>query len=154
MLLLGAAARHGARTTTPFFCGVVLGMQMVVWPVGFGLLQLASYAPAAYQALRWCSAIYTLWLAWQIAGARIDTGTSSTQASGFGRGLLVQPFNPKAWTIATGTFTQFVPHGTAPVLSTAAVALATLVVGVTLQGLWFWGGSEIVRLPAAAAHHG
>lgn len=148
MLLVGAAARHGPVAAMPFALGVILGMQIVTWPAGLGLMELAAQAPGVFRALRWICAAYIVWLAWQIAGARVDRERSAGSAPGFLRGLLVHPLNPKAWAIASGAFTQFVPAGAAPLAATAAMALAMLVVGAALQGLWFWGGSGVARLIA------
>lgn len=148
MLLLGAAARYGLRSGTPFLLGVVLGMQIVIWPLGLGLLELGTRAPGAYRVLQALCAAYILWLAWRIAGSRIDRGATTAPAPGFGRGLLVHPLNPKAWAIATGAFTQFVPASAEPLAATAALAVVSLLVGSALQGLWFWSGAGIARLLA------
>lgn len=148
MLLVGAAARHGLAAAAPFALGVILGMQIVAWPAGLGLLELAARTPAVYHALRWLCAAYVIWLAWQIAGARVERAAPEMRAPGFLRGLLVHPLNPKAWAIAGGAFTQFVPVGVAPLAATAGVALLMLGVGAVLQGLWFWGGRGLARLIA------
>lgn len=148
MLLLGAAARYGLRRAAPFLLGVVPGMQFVIWPLGLGLLEIGERVPGAYRVLQALCAVYILWLAWRIAGSRIETGAATAPAPGFGRGLLVHPLNPKAWAIVTGAFTQFVAAGTEPLAATAALAAATLLVGIVLQGLWFWSGAGIARLLA------
>lgn len=150
MLLVGAAARHGPAAAAPFALGVILGMQVVTWPAGLGLMELAARAPAVFEALRWLCAAYIVWLAWQIAGARVGGGDTAVRAPGFGRGLLVHPLNPKAWAIASGAFTQFVPAGAAPLAATAGMAGLMLLVGAALQGIWFWGGGGIAR--AIAGH--
>ena len=45
MALLATGARYGFRAALPFVAGVALGKQLVIWPVGFGLMGLASTAP-------------------------------------------------------------------------------------------------------------
>lgn len=148
MLLLGAAARYGLRRGAPFLLGVTLGMQIVVWPLGLGLLELGARAPGAYRVLQGLCAAYILWLAWRIAGSRIENGSTTAPAPGFGRGLLVHPLNPKAWAITTGAFTQFIPAGADPLVATAVLAVACLLIGGILQSLWFWSGAGIARLLA------
>lgn len=148
MLLLGAAARYGLRGATPFLLGVILGMQIVIWPLGLGLLELGAQAPAVYRLLQGLCAVYILWLAWRIAGSRIEAEATTAPMPGFGRGLLVHPLNPKAWAIATGAFTQFVHPGADPFAATTVLAIACLLVGISLQGLWFWSGAGIARLLA------
>ncbi|MDZ7829831.1 MAG: LysE family translocator [Halofilum sp. (in: g-proteobacteria)] len=148
MLLVGAGARFGLVPALPFALGVILGMQIVAWPAGLGLLSLAERAPVVFDVLRWSCAAYIVWLAWRIAGSRVDTGDDTRTSPGFWRGLLVHPLNPKAWAIAGGAFTQFVPTDGASLTATAGTAAAMLVVGVLLQGAWFWGGTGLARLIA------
>jgi len=148
MLLVGAGARFGLVPALPFAAGVILGMQIVAWPAGLGLLSLADRAPVVFDVLRWSCTVYIVWLAWRIAGSRVDPDGGEKTSPGFWRGLLVHPLNPKAWAIAGGSFTQFVPAGSTPLTATAGVALAMLVVGVVLQGAWFWGGTGLARLLA------
>ena len=38
MALLATGAAHGLRRALPFVGGVVLGKQLIIWPIGFGLM--------------------------------------------------------------------------------------------------------------------
>ena len=40
MALLATGARYGFRAALPFVGGVVLGKQLIIWPIGFGLMAL------------------------------------------------------------------------------------------------------------------
>ena len=42
MALMATGARYGIRSALPFVAGVITGKQLVIWPVGFGLMELAS----------------------------------------------------------------------------------------------------------------
>ena len=148
MLLLAAAAGFGLRRAARFFCGVVLGMQIIVWPLGLGLMELATRAPALYSTLRWACAAYIFLLAWQIAQSRVISRRLNDDAPGFLRGLLVHPLNPKAWAMATGAYTQFMSPVAAPLSTTSLVASTFLVIGFVLQGLWFSAGGGMARLIA------
>jgi threonine/homoserine/homoserine lactone efflux protein len=150
MLLVGAGARHGLAAALPFALGVILGMQLVAWPAGLGLLSLAGRAPMLFEAMRWVCAAYIAWLAWRLADARVGGEAPGAAAPGFWRGLLVHPLNPKAWVIAGGAFTQFLPTAGTPLAATAIGALLMLAIGVVLQGAWFWGGTRMAR--AIAGH--
>ena len=50
MALMATGARFGFRAAVPFVAGVALGKQLVIWPVGFGLMQLADRAPGVFVA--------------------------------------------------------------------------------------------------------
>jgi len=149
LLLLSASTRYGARATLGFLLGVVTGFQIIVWPIGFGLMALAAQWPTAYTLLQWLCAAYIVWLAWHIARSRLGrAGAAAQDAPGFARGLLVHPLNPKAWVIATGAFTQFVPPAADALVATAVVSATSLGVGLLLQGLWLASGNGVARLAA------
>ncbi|MGJ8612017.1 MAG: LysE family translocator, partial [Octadecabacter sp.] len=40
MILLTTGARFGLRRALPFVAGVALGKQLIIWPLGFGLMAI------------------------------------------------------------------------------------------------------------------
>lgn len=72
MVLMAAGARYGFRASLPFVAGVALGKQLIIWPVGFGLMELAGTAPNLFAALKWACVAYICWLAWRIANLRLS----------------------------------------------------------------------------------
>ncbi|WP_289085730.1 LysE family transporter, partial [uncultured Sulfitobacter sp.] len=112
MALMATGARFGFRAAVPFVAGVALGKQLVIWPVGFGLMQLADRAPGVFVALKFASAAYIIWLAWKVANLRLGQGARTEAAPGFLAGLIVHPLNPKAWAMIVGSFTAFIAPGT------------------------------------------
>ena len=146
MILLTAGARFGLRGSLRFVAGIVLGKQLIIWPIGFGLMALAETAPIAFTVLKWMCAAYIAWLAWRIAGARIVPGETEENPPGFAAGLVVHPLNPKAWAMITTGFTAFVGAGTPALTATAGIAAVLLCVQCLLHPVWCWGGSQIGRL--------
>ncbi|MGR3436481.1 MAG: LysE family translocator [Shimia sp.] len=144
VVLMATGARHGLRGAWPFVAGVVLGKQLIVWPIGFGLMEIAARAPGLFTALQIASVAYILWLAWRVAFMRLDAGAGRA-APGFAAGLIVHPLNPKAWAMITTLFTAFVPAGTDPLIATAAVAGVLFATQVVLHPLWTLGGAAIAR---------
>ena len=144
MALLATGARYGLRRALPFVAGVALGKQLVIWPVGFGLMQLAQTAPWIFVALKYISAAYIIWLAWRVANMRLDTGAEAT-APGFMAGLVVHPLNPKAWGMITAGFTAFTAPGTSSFEATVTIAAILLAVQAVLHPLWTYGGQQIAR---------
>ena len=71
MALMSTGAGYGFRAALPFVGGVVLGKQLVIWPVGFGLMTLMADVPGLLSVLKWASAAYICWLAWRIARMRL-----------------------------------------------------------------------------------
>ena len=147
MVLLTAGARDGLRPALPFVAGVIASKQLLVWPLGFGLLALGQRSPLVFEVLRWASAAYIVYLAWRIAGSRIVPGQVGT-APRFASGLVVHPLNPKAWAMITVGLTQFAGTGTTTVEATLTVALTLFTLQLVLHPLWCWGGE---RMAAAIA---
>ena len=112
MALLATGARYGFRQALPFMLGVAFGKQLIIWPIGFGLMELAERAPFIFLALKYISAAYIVWLAWKVANMRLSTKSVGDKAPGFLAGLIVHPLNPKAWAMIVGGFTAFVGVGT------------------------------------------
>ncbi|MEO0829607.1 MAG: LysE family translocator [Pseudomonadota bacterium] len=142
MVLLATGARFGLRRALPFVAGVALGKQIVIWPVGFGLMAAATQAPWLFEALKWISAAYILWLAYRVANMRLAVREAGA-VPGFTSGLMVHPLNPKAWAMVTAGFTQFTAPGTPALQATATIALVFLLVQAVLHPIWTWGGDRL-----------
>ena len=145
MVLLGTGARYGFRAALPFVAGVVLGKQLIIWPVGFGLLQLAEQAPAIFAVLKYASAAYICWLAWKIANLRLSRNETDAAVPGFWAGLIVHPLNPKAWAMIIAGFTGFVAAGTSSFDATLTIALCLLFCQVLLHPIWTFAGDRIAH---------
>ena len=148
MALLATGARFGFRAALPFVAGVALGKQLIIWPIGFGLMELAAAAPAVFTALKYVSAAYIIWLAWKVANLRLGAGHAGASAPGFAAGLIVHPLNPKAWAMIVGSFTAFVGPDIPTFTATATVAAVLLACQLFLHPLWTLGGEAIARTVA------
>ncbi|KEJ88564.1 LysE family translocator [Sulfitobacter donghicola] len=148
MALLATGARFGFRAALPFVAGVALGKQLIIWPIGFGLMELAASAPLLFAALKYVSAAYIIWLAWKVANLRLGQRETGARAPGFAAGLIVHPLNPKAWAMIVGSFTAFVGPDIAPFTATATVAAVLLACQLVMHPLWTLGGDAIARTVA------
>lgn len=144
MALMSTGARFGLKTALPFVAGVTVGKQLIVWPIGFGLMELAVRAPQVFAGLKWASAAYIFWLAWRIAHMRLTTDPVAL-VPGFVAGLWVHPLNPKAWAMIFGGFTQFVAPGTPAFHATLTLALTLLFCQMILHPMWTLAGQQIAR---------
>ena len=144
MALMATGARYGFRAALPFVAGVALGKQLIIWPIGFGLMELATRAPFLFEFLKWASAVYIFWLAWRVANMRLSTDAEA-KAPGFVAGLIVHPLNPKAWAMIFGAFTNFVATDTSAFYATLTIALTLLACQVVLHPIWTIGGQQIAR---------
>ena len=143
MALMATGARYGLRAALPFVAGVALGKQLIIWPMGLGLMELASSYPSVFSALKYISAAYIVWLAWRVANLRLNTQAAKARAPGFFAGLIVHPLNPKAWAMITAGFTNFVAPGTPPLQATVIIALCLLACQIVLHPIWTSAGALI-----------
>lgn len=145
MILLTTGARFGLRSALPFVLGVVFSKQLIIWPIGFGLMGLASSFPAAFVALKYVSAAYILWLAWRVAGSSLKSAKAISNAPTFLQGLPVHPLNPKAWAMITAGFTNFVDTSAPTIASTAIIAGILMLTQLILHPLWAGAGSWLAE---------
>jgi threonine/homoserine/homoserine lactone efflux protein len=148
MALLATGARFGFRAALPFVAGVALGKQLIIWPIGFGLMELADAAPWLFIALKYISAAYIIWLAWKVANLRLNTTASTGAAPGFAAGLIVHPLNPKAWAMIVGSFTAFVGPDVPTLTATATIAAVLLGCQIILHPIWTMAGDRIAKTVA------
>lgn len=151
MALMATGARYGLRAALPFVAGVALGKQLVIWPVGFGLMELSQKAPWVFETLKYVSAAYIIWLAWRVANMRLGVADGESKVPGFLAGLVVHPLNPKAWAMIVGGFTNFVGPDTPVVIATATIAAILLGCQILLHPLWTFAGDRIARTMAGTA---
>lgn len=149
MALLATGARFGFRAALPFVAGVALGKQLIIWPIGFGLMSVADSVPGLFEVLKWASVSYICWLAWKVANLRLaPDGARVDKAPGFAAGLAVHPLNPKAWAMIVTGFTTFVEPGTPILQATLTIAICLLACQAVFHPIWTFGGDRIARLVA------
>lgn len=148
MVLLATGARFGLRRALPFVAGVALGKQLIIWPLGLGLLAIQNDFPMVFDILKWVSVVYILWLAYRVAGMRLNVGDANVAPPGFIAGLIVHPLNPKAWGMITTIFTTFIAIGIPPLQATATVAICLLGLQAVLHPIWTYAGQRIASVLA------
>ena len=146
MAMLATGARFGLRSALPFVAGVILGKQIIIWPIGFGLMNLAGQIPWLFVLLKYFSALYMLWLAWRVANLRLSTDRGNKAAPGFIAGLWVHPLNPKAWAIIIAGFTNFVEPGTPTLFATTTIAASLIVVQIICHPIWTFFGDRLAKM--------
>ncbi len=148
MAMMATGARFGFRSALPFVCGVVLGKQLIIWPIGFGLLKIADQMPIFFELLKYLSAGYIIWLAWRVANMSILQDREETAVPGFVAGLWIHPLNPKAWAMIITGFTNFVGQGTPTLQATAVIAASLFLTQLICHPLWTYFGDQIARVVA------
>ena len=145
MAMLATGARFGFRAALPFVAGVILGKQLIIWPIGYGIMEVASQIPLLFEILKFLSALYIIWLAWRVANMRLSSGEPSVDAPGFWSGLLVHPLNPKAWAMILVGFTNLVDSDTKTFYATLYIAASLLIIQIICHPIWTLFGDRIAK---------
>ena len=148
MALMATGARYGLTRALPFVVGVAFGKQLIIWPIGFGLMGVLSSYPFVFATLKFASAAYIFYLAWRVANLRLKISTRGAHAPGFASGLIVHPLNPKAWAMITAGFTNFTSVETPTLQATAVIAACLFSCQIFLHPLWCWGGDRLAATVA------
>ena len=148
MAMLATGARFGFRAALPFVCGVVLGKQLIIWPMGLGIMQVADQTPIFFELLKYLSAGYVIWLAWRVANMSITIDDCAMTAPGFLAGLWIHPLNPKAWAMIIAGFTNFVGNETPALQATAIIAFCLFLTQLICHPIWTYFGDRITKLVA------
>ena len=145
MAMMATGARFGFRAALPFVAGVILGKQLIIWPIGYGIMEVASQIPLLFEILKFLSALYIIWLAWRVANMRLSSGEPSVDAPGLWSGLLVHPLNPKAWAMILVGFTNFVESDTTTFYATLYIAASLLIIQIICHPIWTLFGDRIAK---------
>ena len=146
MAMLATGARFGLRSALPFVGGVILGKQLIIWPIGFGLINLADQIPWLFVLLKYLSAFYIIWLAWRVGNMRLSVNKDYAAAPSFVAGLWVHPLNPKAWAMIITGFTNFVEPGAATLTTTAIIAACLIGVQIICHPVWAFFGDRMAKV--------
>ncbi|KRW64804.1 lysine transporter LysE [Pseudomonas sp. TTU2014-066ASC] len=111
-MLLASGLNYGFVRSLPHVLGISFGFAVMVMGVGAGLGRLFEAYPSLYTVLRIVGGAYLMYLAWQIATAA-PMGDASTHGRPFGfwKAAGFQWVNPKAWIMAIGAITAYLPAG-------------------------------------------
>ncbi|WP_380183366.1 LysE family translocator [Kalamiella sp. sgz302252] len=149
MLLTASGANFGFLRSLWLLIGIMIGMQVMLLLVAFGIGGLILLYPSLHLFLKVAGSIYLLWLAWKIATAkyeRLETGEAPPAPMPFWQGGLLQLINPKAWLMALGAVASFSLPGEAYRGSVLAISFAMALVNLVSGLIWLGFGSLIGRI--------
>lgn len=149
MLLTASGANFGFLCTIPLLIGIMIGMQVMLLMVAFGIGGLILLYPSLHLILKIAGSLYLLWLAWKIASAeyeKLETDAVTVKQMPFWQGGLLQLINPKAWLMALGAVASFSLAGSEYLHSVVAISIGMFMVNVVSGVIWMGFGSLIGRL--------
>lgn len=150
LMLLASGVNFGFRATLPHMLGISIGFMVLVVAVGVGLAGLFTTFPWLYAVLKWAGAAYLLYLAWNIAHAgpleeKLPDNAHKSGPMSFMSAAAFQWINPKAWVMALGAFSTYIP-ATSGFWIVALAAGVFAVINLPSVGLWALFGAKVRHL--------
>ena len=137
MFFAANGARFGVKATLPANAGYHVATWCVATLIGFGAITVFAANPHVFNGLKLVGSGYVFWLAFQMmrAGGVGDIGQA--RPAGFGAGVILLLFNPKAYVIILLMFTQFTDPA-APKQPATILVIASIFTLNNLSAFLLW----------------
>lgn len=136
-MMLASGLNYGFTRSLPHLFGICCGFAFMIFATGVGLHAVFDQVPVLQVILKYAGALYLLWLAWKLAHAApmsAEQAGLSKPMSFFGAAAF-QWINPKAWVMAVGALTTYLPPGF-KALDVAVLAGVFGLIGIFCVGSW------------------
>ena len=149
-MLLASGVNFGFKRTIPHMLGIAGGFWLMVLLVGVGLGQVFNAYPFLFVAMKWLGGAYMLYLAWNIAMSTAPTDTHDIADAGSSNAGSAKPMsflaaaafqyvNPKAWIMAIGGISAYLPTGLGFwQTASAALLIASVFATINLPSVSVW----------------
>lgn len=146
LMLMASGTNFGFARTIPHMLGVSGGFVLMVILVGLGLAQIFQALPVLRTILKVGSVAYLVYLAWKIATASApkDATAAGAKPMTFIGASLFQWVNPKAWTMALGAVSVYVPKSD-PIIGLLIVAAVFGAINLPVVSGWAAMGVQLRR---------
>jgi threonine/homoserine/homoserine lactone efflux protein len=143
VMVTASGATFGYRATLPHILGIGAGAAAQVVLVCLGVGALFDRFPALHPIMAWAGAIYLLYMAWHIIGAKGVDAARSARPVKWWEAAVFQAVNPKAWVMAMTTAAVFFPHSGSVAASSVIVGALFLGINIPCVSAWALFGSSL-----------
>ena len=146
MILLNAGSKFGFKKSIPFVFGIILSKQLIIWPIGFGILTFFELFPNFINFIKFLSCTYIIWLAWKLSNFKINDNKELEKPPSFFHGLPVHPTNPKAWAMVSVGFSNYTNPNESLLISTLILATIFIIIQFIFHNLWCFFGVQLKKI--------
>ena len=146
MILLNAGSQFGFKKAIPFVFGIILSKQLIIWPIGFGILTFFELFPNFVNFIKFLSCSYIIWLAWELSNFKINDNKELEKPPSFFHGLPVHPTNPKAWAMVSVGFSNYTNPNESLLISTLILATIFIIIQFIFHNLWCFFGVQLKKI--------
>jgi len=153
-MMLASGVNFGFARSLRHMTGITAGFCFMILLMGMGLGTVFERVPLLYTLMRYAGGVYMLVLAWKIFRSKpmpdaattdtVTTRTALARPMGFAAAAAFQWVNPKAWVMALGAITTYLParHSLWQLLALIGVMG---VINMPSTGSWALFGSKMRR---------
>ena len=146
MILLNAGSQFGFKKAIPFVFGIILSKQLIIWPIGLGILTFFELFPNFINFIKFLSCTYIIWLAWKLSNFKIKDNKELEKPPSFFHGLPVHPTNPKAWAMVSVGFSNYTNPNESLLISTLILATIFIIIQFIFHNLWCFFGVQLKKI--------
>ena len=146
MILLNAGSQFGFKKAIPFVFGIILSKQLIIWPIGFGILTFFELFPNFVNFIKFLSCTYIIWLAWKLSNFKMNDNKELEKPPSFFHGLPVHPTNPKAWAMVSVGFSNYTNPNESLLISTLILATIFIIIQFIFHNLWCFFGVQLKKI--------
>ena len=146
MILLNAGSQFGFKKAIPFVFGIIFSKQLIIWPIGFGILTFFELFPNFVNFIKFLSCTYIIWLAWKLSNFKINDNKELEKPPSFFHGLPVHPTNPKAWAMVSVGFSNYTNPNESLLISTLILATIFIIIQFIFHNLWCFFGVQLKKI--------
>lgn len=143
LIALTTGVNYGFKRAVPFTFGVVVGFNLLLALVGFGIGGIIAENAEIMAILSYIGIAFICYMGYKIAVAPTEIKNADDKNPGFIHGMFLQIVNPKAWTACLGGIAAFnIAGNTQGILLYMVISIFSVLFCV---GVWAYGGSKITR---------
>ena len=146
MILLNTGSQFGFKKAIPFVFGIIFSKQLIIWPIGFGILTFFELFPNFVNFIKFLSCTYIIWLAWKLSNFKMNDNKELEKPPSFFHGLPVHPTNPKAWAMVSVGFSNYTNPNESLLISTLILATIFIIIQFIFHNLWCFFGVQLKKI--------
>ena len=143
LLLLSIGAKYKLKNSFFFLMGVICSKQLIIWPVGFGLLSIFNFSQNVRSFFYLLSIVYFLFLIYKFSFFKLSEYGKEISKSSFFYGLIIHPINPKAWIMVIACFSTFTDTELNIFQNTLYISIIFFIIQLIFHSMWCYLGSVI-----------
>lgn len=152
-MLFSYGKNFGFKDSGKLMSGIFLGFLVLLYASGYSIAGMVTRNPVMELTLKIISSIWLFYLAIVLSKLNSESKGDLNLKMGFFQGFFMQFVNPKAWIMAIGGASAFLPHFENVHLSVFVFAMIFGIVGIPCMISWVLFGDLISRLIKSEKAH-